>query len=614
MNRQHFTAFLWLRWRLRVNQFRKGGTVNAVLLFVLVGLCLVAAVTLFVVGLVAGQNAFHDAPAYAYLFTWDGIVCAVLFTWMIGLVAELQRAEALALDRFLHLPVSLSGAFLINYLSSLFSFTLVVSVPGMLGLILGLTVAHGPLMLAQLPLAAAGVFALTAVTYQFQGWLASLMANPRRRRTVVVLITGGFILLAQVPNLISVAVRPWEGGVPESYTRRAERMGEATKAKQAGQMTEEEYARRLKEIDEQYDAGRKETERRSLDQGARAARVISVVLPPGWVALGAEGLAEGSVIPAVLGTLGLALIGSVSLWRAYRTTLRLYTGEFTAKERKPVAATAPAAPPDPNRVRLVEWRLPWVGEHASAVATAAFRSLTRAPEAKMAFLAPLIMVVAFGGIMASGAGNYPAALRPLMAYGAGGMVLFIVGAQLMGNQFGYDRAGFRAYVLSPVPRRAILLGKNLAVAPLGLGLGLLSFAFAGIIFPMRIDHYPAVLAQILSTYLILCMVSNVLAILTPIPMAPGSLQPAQIKAGPVLAQLLVMLLLPVLVLPVLAPYGLEVLVEQLEGVKGVPVSLPLSLVVLGLVGVLYRWVIGRQGDWLAAREQRILEVVTSRAE
>src|SRR5439155_917075 len=187
---------------------------------------------------------------------------------------------------------------------------------------IGLIVSHGPLMLLELPLVAAAVFALTAVTYQFQGWLASLMANPRRRRTIIVLVTGGFILIAQLPNLVNIA---WTRG---------------------------------------------------------------------------------------------AVTGPV--------TRRLYTGQYTAAERK-AAAKAPAAPPDPTRVRLVEWRLPWVGEHVSAVATAGLRSLTRAPEAKMAFLAPLVVVVVFGGIVASEGGNQPAALRPVLAYGAGGMVLFVAG-------------------------------------------------------------------------------------------------------------------------------------------------------------------------------------------
>jgi hypothetical protein len=611
MNREHLMAFLWLRWRLRVNHFRKAGAVNAALVTVFAVLGLGAAVTLFVVGVTVGLVAFRGAPAYAHLFTWDGIAAALLFSWMIGLVTDLQRAEALSLDRFLHLPVSVSGAFLINYLSSLFSITLVVFVPGMLGLIIGLAVSRGPLMLLELPLVAAALFALTAVTYQFQGWLASLMANPRRRRTIVVLVTGVFILIVQIPNLVNMA-RTREA-VTGPFNRRLERTSEVTKAMQAGQITKEEYRRRLKEIDEQLATEQREQAQRSLDSALKTAHLLSAVLPPGWVALGAEGLAEGAVLPALLATLGLTLIGSVSLWRAYRTTLRLYTGQYTAGERK-AAPKAPAPPPDPGRVRLVERRLPWVGEHVSAVATAAFRSLTRAPEAKMAFLAPLITVVVFGGIVASGGGHMSAALRPLLAYGAGWMVLFIAGVQLMGNQFGYDRAGFRAYVLSPLPRRDILLGKNLAVAPLVLGLGLLGFVVVGVVFPMRADHYPAVLAQMLSTFLILCMVFNVLSILTPIPLAPGSLQPAQIKAGPVLMQMLVMTCLPVLVVPVLAPYGLEVLLDQLDVVKGVPVSLPLSLVVLVLVGLVYRWVIGWQGAWLAEREQKILEVVTSRAE
>ena len=69
----------------------------------------------------------------------------------------------------------------------------------------------------------------------------------------------------------------------------------------------------------------------------------------------------------------------------------------------------------------------------------------------MAFLAPFIMVVVFGGDRSPAAVDPPAALRPLMAFGAGAMMLLVAGLQLVGNQFGYDRAGFRAYVLVPGP-------------------------------------------------------------------------------------------------------------------------------------------------------------------
>jgi ABC-2 type transport system permease protein len=223
-------------------------------------------------------------------------------------------------------------------------------------------------------------------------------------------------------------------------------------------------------------------------------------------------------------------------------------------------------------------------------------------------------VVVFAGATSAGGGNPPAALRPLMAFGAGGMVIFLAGLQLLGNQFGYDRAGFRAYVLSPVSRRDVLFGKNLAVAPLLLGLGLFAAAVVGVVYPLRVDHYPLVVAQLLTTYLIVCLATNVVAILAPIPLAPGSMQPSSVKAGPVLLQMLLLMLLPVLVLPAVAPYGLEVLLDQLDVVKGVPVALPLSLVVLALVGLAYRWLIRAEGDWLASREQAILDVVTSKAE
>jgi hypothetical protein len=148
-----------------------------------------------------------------------------------------------------------------------------------------------------------------------------------------------------------------------------------------------------------------------------------------------------------------------------------------------------------------------------------------------------------------------------------------------------------------------------------LVLGLMGFLVVGTVYPLRVDHYPAALAQMLSTYLILCMLSNVLAFLTPIPLAPGSLQPAKVKAGPVLMQMLVMMLLPVFLLPVLAPYGVELLLDdQLPVTKGLPISLAGSLLMLGLFALIYRWVLRWQGDWLMSREQKILEVVTSRAE
>jgi hypothetical protein len=120
------------------------------------------------------------------MYVWDGIVLVFLMFWMIGLLTELQRTEVLSLQKLLHLPVSLAGTFVINYLGSLVSVSLVVFFPAMIGLCIALVAAKGPAMLLVFPLLASFLLLVTAITYQFQGWLAALMVNPRRRRTIIV--------------------------------------------------------------------------------------------------------------------------------------------------------------------------------------------------------------------------------------------------------------------------------------------------------------------------------------------------------------------------------------------------------------------------------------------
>ena len=78
----------------------------------------------------------------------------------------------------------------------------------MLGYGLALVWTEGISMLLVLPSLAAFLVMVTALTYQLQGWLASLMSDPRRRRTVVVVTTMVFVLLVQLPNMINfIALR-----------------------------------------------------------------------------------------------------------------------------------------------------------------------------------------------------------------------------------------------------------------------------------------------------------------------------------------------------------------------------------------------------------------------
>jgi hypothetical protein len=370
-------------------------------------------------------------------------------------------------------------------------------------------------------------------------------------------------------------------------------------------MTPKDYAEQRARAQSDFDTAKEEREQHEIEQLGETARLINLCLPPGWLPLGAAGAAEGRVWPALLGTLGLTLIGTASLWRAYRTTLRLYTGQFTSGKKKraavPQLVTAGPAP-----ARLVERHLPWVSEQAAAIALAGFRSLTRAPEVKMLLLTPFLLVLVFGSMLWTRHADFHPLLRPLLAFGAMGLPMITM-VQLIGNQFGFDRGGFRVFVLCAAPRREVLLGKNLAVAPLALVLAMIMLIALQVIQPLRLDLFLAMLPQWLSMYLLFCLLANLLAILVPMPVAAGSLKPAQPKLLPILLHMLFISLLPPVLALTLVPLAAEYVVHK-------PICLILSVLeCLGIV-LFYRLAITWEGDLLQAWEQKVLHTVASRAE
>jgi hypothetical protein len=207
----------------------------------------------------------------------------------------------------------------------------------------------------------------------------------------------------------------------------------------------------------------------------------------------------------------------------------------------------------------------------------------------------------------------PVGVRPLIAFGAMTVILMTL-TQLVGNQFGFDRGGFRIFVLCPAPRRDILLGKNLAVAPLALGMGLAVTILLEVIFPMRIDHLLALPIQFVTMFLLYCVLANFLAIFVPIPVAATSMKPVQWKTVPVLLHLAFVPVLTFTLALTLLPLGIEFLVEQLAGLEGIPIALGLLALECAVIVWVYRAVLAWQGALLQAREQKILEVVTTKAE
>ncbi|HEY5312808.1 MAG TPA: hypothetical protein VIK18_09820, partial [Pirellulales bacterium] len=508
----------------------------------------------------------------------------------------------------LHLPVSLGSAFVINYLSSLLNLTLLVFVPAALGLSLGLAAARGPAMLLLVPLLVAFLLMVTALTHQLQGWLASLMVNQRRRRTILALVTVSFVLLAQLPNLFNMFSH---SGPDQQITRLADHRGKLNQALKQHKITRAQYDRQWEAAQREQQAEIAAARLRESEQWARSTRLANLLLPPGWLPLGALAAAEGRLLPPLLAILGMATIGTLSLWRAYRTTLRLYTGDFTAGRKRP-AASAPHVPA-PAAAQLLEKRLPWLSEPTSAVALATFRSLTRAPEARMMLLGSIIMLLVMGtafGRIASSLDIAPA----MLAFGV--MAVILMGMlQLSGNQFGLDRGGFQAFVLCGAGRQEILFGKNLAPAPIVLGLALAATALLQFVVPMGLDYLLAVPPQFVSMYLLYCLLANWMSILAPVRIPPGALRGARPGGLAVLLQLVfVMVIFPLTMAPLLLPMGIKLLAQQLGFGAGLPICSLLSVAELVAVVGIYRFAIVRQGRLLQAREQTILATVRSQPE
>jgi len=227
-------------------------------------------------------------------------------------------------------------------------------------------------------------------------------------------------------------------------------------------------------------------------------------------------------------------------------------------------------------------------------------------------LSPIILTFVFGAPMMRLSTNPSEFTRPLMASGGLLMILLSVGGLAM-NQFAYDRSGFRNYVLAPSDRKDILLGKNLALAPLTLSLSAIVLALLQWFVPMRLDHFAGVVCQAITMYLLFSLFSNFVAILNPTAIAAGSMRPAvRPTFKTLLFGMISLFLFPLAVAPAMIPLALEFVLHWFGKYTSVPIFLIFSIVEAIGMFFLYSIVLKSQGQLLQSRELKILEVVTAR--
>jgi ABC-2 type transport system permease protein len=452
---------------------------------------------------------------------------------------------------------------------------------------------------------------VTAVTYQVRGWLASLMMNKRRRRTLVTAIGAAFILLVQLPNLFN---RLYLRSRTEKDVASSQQMMEETQKLSADlqrhAVSPQQAQERLDAIKHAQSLERKAVAEFKTEDVIRWVRIADLVIPPGWVAYGAAEASHQIVWPGLLGAVGLCLIAAASLRRSYHTTLRFYRGDYESGEKgkKQVAAR----PQGERGTLLVERQLPWAPEEAAATAFANLRALIRAPEAKMMLLSLLIVGAIFGSTLAAGRkSRLPETFRPMMAMGVI-MIETLSLSQIFQNQFGFDRDGFRTFLLSPARRRNILLGKNLSLAPLAIGSGAFALVILEFLYPLSLAHFLASLVQLVSAYLMVCLIGNYTSILLPSAVRSGSFRSSTTTFSGSLLRVVAVFVLMTALGPLFLPLGIELLLHSLQFAQFVPIYLILALLELALIAVLYALLLESQGLLLQSREQKILQAVTSK--
>jgi hypothetical protein len=138
------------------------------------------------------------------------------------------------------------------------------------------------------------------------------------------------------------------------------------------------------------------------------------------------------------------------------------------------------------------WQLPFVPSQLAAVIEKELRYASRNAQLRMMALMPLVLIIirlVNSNRMRSGmrsGGNH--VMRDFFSYGsvlfasAGVLYVFLLLAGVSCNLFAFEEGGMRTFILSPIDRRKILLGKNIAVTIIAALFSVALLLVNGIVF------------------------------------------------------------------------------------------------------------------------------------
>ena len=120
--------------------------------------------------------------------------------------------------------------------------------------------------------------------------------------------------------------------------------------------------------------------------------------------------------------------------------------------------------------------------------------------------------------------------------------------------------------------------------------------------------------QLIAAFLLLSTAGNLVSVLVPYRIAPGSMKPTKTSSLIMVLIALSHMLFPMAMIPIFVPPVLGLLWSKWGGLPAGPVNLLSSALLLGLMVFMYRFSLPGLGDLLQRREKKILKVVTEEVE
>jgi hypothetical protein len=149
---------------------------------------------------------------------------------------------------------------------------------------------------------------------------------------------------------------------------------------------------------------------------------------------------------------------------------------------------------------------------------------------------------------------------------------------------------------------------------MALAIGLVLLALVNFALSIPILVFLAGLLQLLAAFFLLSMAGNLVSVLVPHRIAPGSLKPTKNSTFTNLMLFVSRLLFPAAMLPIFLAPIIALLLSRLGGLPAAPANLIVSVAVLGILTFLYKLSLNTLGDLLQTREKQILDIVTKEVE